>query len=197
MKQYMVIETFLPGSKGTIYERFYAQGRMLPEGLLYVDSWLEKDGDRCFQLMETNDPSLFGVGLEKWKDLVSIEVIEVGPKPRKNEAAQPGDPSNDGSATPPGNSGVTGGAAIGELMVGAKRREQSYDTTVVYSYFSLRGQWLGNQRDSRARCHDKTGEGFGAARRLRDPERMDSAGRGAATAAERPGSERRSLHCLG
>ena len=60
---------------------------MLPEGLTYLNSWLEKDGDRCFQLMETNDPSLFQVWLENWKDLVGIEVIEIGEKPNENEDA--------------------------------------------------------------------------------------------------------------
>jgi len=87
MKQYMVIETFFPGCKEEIYERFHAKGRMLPEGLVYLNSWLEKDGDRCFQLMETKDTSLFQVWLEKWKDLLSIEVIEIGQKPRANEHA--------------------------------------------------------------------------------------------------------------
>ncbi len=81
MKQFMVIETFLPGCKEKIYERFYAEGRMLPEGLIYRNSWLEKDGDRCFQLMETDDPSLFGKWLEHWQDLISIEVVEIGDKP--------------------------------------------------------------------------------------------------------------------
>jgi len=77
----MVIETFLPGCKGKVYERFHQKGRMLPEGLTYLDSWLEKEGDRCFQLMETNDPSLFELWLEHWKDLVALEVIELGEKP--------------------------------------------------------------------------------------------------------------------
>ena len=85
MKQYMVIETFFPGCKGKIYERFHAKGRMLPEGLAYLNSWLEKDGDRCFQLMETEDPCLFQLWAEKWKDLVNIEVIELGEKPRESE----------------------------------------------------------------------------------------------------------------
>lgn len=58
---------------------------MLPQGLVYLDSWLEKEGDRCFQLMETADFSLFGVRLEKWKDLLSIEVIEIGEKPHDND----------------------------------------------------------------------------------------------------------------
>jgi Protein of unknown function (DUF3303) len=67
MKQYMVIESFLPGCKDRIYERFEEKGRMLPDGLVYVNSWLEKDGARCFQLMETDNPSLFQVWFEHWK----------------------------------------------------------------------------------------------------------------------------------
>ena len=82
MKQYMVIESFAPGCKDRIYERFQQKGRMLPEGLAYVNSWLEKDGDRCFQLMETDDPSLFQVWSEQWKDLVAMEVVELGEKPK-------------------------------------------------------------------------------------------------------------------
>lgn len=81
MKQYMVIETFLPGCKEKVYERFHAQGRMLPEGLTYLNSWLEKGGNRCFQLMATDQPSLFVVWTDRWKDLVSFEVIELGEKP--------------------------------------------------------------------------------------------------------------------
>ena len=82
MSLYMVIETFRPGGKEKIYERFFAKGRMMHEGLEYVNSWLEKDGDRCFQLMEASDPSLFQVWFENWKDLMAIEVIELGDKPK-------------------------------------------------------------------------------------------------------------------
>lgn len=81
MKQYMVIESFFPGCKDRIYERFYQKGRMMPDGLAYVNSWLEKDGDRCFQLMETDDPSLFQVWFEHWKDLAAMEIVELGEKP--------------------------------------------------------------------------------------------------------------------
>ena len=42
MKQYMVIERFAPGTKSQVYERFEEKGRMLPEGLTYLDSWLER-----------------------------------------------------------------------------------------------------------------------------------------------------------
>ena len=85
MKQYMVIESFLPGCKDRVYERFHQKGRMLPDGLAYVNSWLEKDGDRCFQLMETDDPSLFQVWLDEWKDLMAMEVVELGEKPKAQD----------------------------------------------------------------------------------------------------------------
>lgn len=85
MKQYMVIESFFPGCKEKVYQRFYEKGRMLPPGLEYVNSWLEKDGCRCFQLMETNDPGLFSKWFEHWKDLVGIEVVELGEKPDPKE----------------------------------------------------------------------------------------------------------------
>ena len=82
MKKYMVIESFLPGCRQKVYERFAARGRMLPQGLVYVESWLEKDGDRCFQLMETDDPSLFALWIDQWSDLVGFELIEIGQKPK-------------------------------------------------------------------------------------------------------------------
>ena len=84
MRLYMVIEHFAPGAKEKIYERYHRKGRMLPEGLYYLNSWLEKDGDRCFQLMETDDPRLFGVWFENWKDCGTIEVVEIGEKPKKD-----------------------------------------------------------------------------------------------------------------
>ena len=74
---YMVIETFEPGGKELVYERFRQKGRMLPDGLRYIDSWLEKDGDRCFQLMETDEPELFDRWTAAWSDLVLFEIIEL------------------------------------------------------------------------------------------------------------------------
>ncbi len=78
MNRYMVIETFRPGSRTRVYERFRDEGRLLPQGLVYLDSWVEKDGGRCFQLMETDDPSLFDAWTSRWSDLVEFEVIEIG-----------------------------------------------------------------------------------------------------------------------
>lgn len=75
---YMLIERYTKGP-GPVYERAAAQGRMLPDGLRYLDSWVVDDGklDRCFQLMETDDPSLFDVWLERWRDLGTFELLPV------------------------------------------------------------------------------------------------------------------------
>jgi hypothetical protein len=74
---YIVIETFKPGGKELVYERFREKGRMLPDGLRYIDSWLEKDGNRCFQLMETDARELFEQWTGAWSDLVSFEIVEL------------------------------------------------------------------------------------------------------------------------
>ena len=79
----MVIEMFRPGSKEKVYARYEAKGRMLPDGLKYVDSWLTEDGTRCFQLMETDDLELFNLWIEKWSDLVEFEIIPVLDSPTK------------------------------------------------------------------------------------------------------------------
>ena len=76
----MVIETFRPGCKARVYERFEAKGRMLPKGLAYIDSWVENDGDRCFQLMETEQPELFEKWTAQWSDLVAFEIVELTEK---------------------------------------------------------------------------------------------------------------------
>jgi hypothetical protein len=73
----MVIETFTRGPR-PVYKRAAAHGRMLPPGLAYVDSWIdERRLDRCFQLMETDDPSLLDAWIAKWSDLAEFEVVPV------------------------------------------------------------------------------------------------------------------------
>jgi hypothetical protein len=73
----MVIETFTQGAR-PVYERAAKRGRMLPPGLVYVDSWIdERTLDRCFQLMETEDSSLFGKWIANWSDLADFEVVPV------------------------------------------------------------------------------------------------------------------------
>jgi Protein of unknown function (DUF3303) len=70
----MVIETFLRGA-APVYERAAERGRMLPAGLSYVDSWVDGRLERCFQLMETDDPQLFEVWTAAWSDLVGFEIV--------------------------------------------------------------------------------------------------------------------------
>ena len=73
----MVIETFTRGAP-PVYERAAERGRMLPPGLEYVDSWIdERTLDRCFQLMETDEPSLFDEWIAGWSDLAEFEVVPV------------------------------------------------------------------------------------------------------------------------
>jgi len=72
---YIVIERFKDHSAA--YQRFQAQGRMLPEGLQYINSWVEESFDRCFQLMECDDPELFKIWTAHWDDLVDFEIVPV------------------------------------------------------------------------------------------------------------------------
>ena len=74
---FMVVEQFKNHNTRQVYRRAQEKGRMLPDGLHYVDSWVASDFDRCFQLMETEDPVLFRKWIEKWEDLVKFEVIPV------------------------------------------------------------------------------------------------------------------------
>ena len=74
---YLVVETFKNGP-GPVYERAARRGRMLPEGLVHLDSWIKEPGlSRCFQLMETDDPALLGDWMANWNDLVDFEVVPV------------------------------------------------------------------------------------------------------------------------
>jgi hypothetical protein len=76
---FMVIETFRGGQARPVYERAREQGRMLPEGLRYVDSWVAADFARCFQLMECDDLTLLMGWVTRWCDLVDFEIVPVVP----------------------------------------------------------------------------------------------------------------------
>ena len=81
MPMYMVIERFRQGNSAAIYDRFHAQGRMLPPGLCYLDSWLSAADDTCYQLMATDTPETFDKWIAHWDDLVDFEVIKLKEKP--------------------------------------------------------------------------------------------------------------------
>jgi hypothetical protein len=72
----MVVETFVAGAR-PVYERAAAKDRMLPSGLVHVESWVDERLDRCFQLMETDDRALFDEWTAEWSDLVRFEIVPV------------------------------------------------------------------------------------------------------------------------
>jgi uncharacterized protein DUF3303 len=74
---YMVIENTRPGRAPDIYRRFRDRGRMAPEGVRYVASWVELDFRRCFQVMEADSEALLREWTSHWDDLVEFEIIPV------------------------------------------------------------------------------------------------------------------------
>ena len=73
----MVIEKFRNHDAAAVYRRFRDNGRMLPDGLKYVDSWVEATFGRCFQLMECDGVKLLQQWIAHWDDLVDFEIVKV------------------------------------------------------------------------------------------------------------------------
>ena len=74
---YMIIEHFKNKDAISVYRRFRDRGRLLPEGLRYVSSWVDERLERCFQLMETADRDLLDEWIARWSDIVEFEVYPV------------------------------------------------------------------------------------------------------------------------
>ena len=74
---YMIIERFRDGDAVPVYRRFRERGRMAPEGLTYVASWVTDDMTRCYQIMEAPDRAMLEQWMANWRDLVEFEVQEV------------------------------------------------------------------------------------------------------------------------
>lgn len=74
---FMVIERFKNRDAAAVYRRFEERGRMMPDGLTYVGSWIEASFDRCFQLMECDDARLFQQWIAQWQDLMEFEIVPV------------------------------------------------------------------------------------------------------------------------
>ena len=85
----MVVERFSPGSIPGIYRRLRDEGRTLPEGLSYVDSWIEVGLGRCFQLMESDDAGLIQQWLLDWNGMFEVEVVPVIPSREMQSLVQP------------------------------------------------------------------------------------------------------------
>jgi len=74
---YMIIENFKNRDPTPVYQRFRDRGRLAPEGLRYLSSWVTDDLSRCYQIMECADPHLLEQWTAAWNDLVEFEVIPV------------------------------------------------------------------------------------------------------------------------
>ena len=85
---FMVIERFRDRDAKAVYRRFREQGRMMPDGLSYVGSWIEANFDRCFQLMECDDARLLQDWLLNWNDLMECEIVPVVPSDQTRELVQ-------------------------------------------------------------------------------------------------------------
>jgi len=76
-KLYMVVERFKNQDAVPAYRRFRDRGRLMPEGLQYVSSWVDDKFECCHQLMETHDRTLLDEWIADWSDLVEFEVVPV------------------------------------------------------------------------------------------------------------------------
>src|SRR5213595_2338800 len=74
---YMVVERFKEGGAPEVYRRFREKGRMMPDGLEYVSSWIDLDFKVCWQLMQTGDFALFDRWIANWNDLIDFEIVPV------------------------------------------------------------------------------------------------------------------------
>ena len=86
---YMVIEHFRKGDPAPVYRRFREQGRLAPEGLRYVSSWVTRDLKHCYQVMETDDPALLREWISHWEDLVEFDVVPVVTSAEASAAVTP------------------------------------------------------------------------------------------------------------
>ncbi|HEY4378774.1 MAG TPA: DUF3303 family protein [Acidobacteriaceae bacterium] len=76
-KLYMVVEHFKNKDAVPIYRRFRERGRMMPDGLTYVSSWIDERLERCYQVMESTDPARLDEWIANWNDIVDFEVYPV------------------------------------------------------------------------------------------------------------------------
>ncbi len=76
-KLFMVIERFRNGNAEPVYRRFREQGRLAPEGLEYVNSWVDPAVTMCYQVMQTHDRALLDQWMANWSDVADFEVLPV------------------------------------------------------------------------------------------------------------------------
>jgi hypothetical protein len=86
---FMVIEHFRDQDPVAIYRHLRNNGRGLPDGLKYVDSWIEPNFDRCFQLMECDDLRLLQQWALHWREFATFEIVPVVPSRETREVVAP------------------------------------------------------------------------------------------------------------
>ena len=74
---YMIIEKFRRGKVKAMYQRFDEKGRMMPEGLNYVNSWINESITTCYQVMEADSIERLKEWISHWNDLADFEIIPV------------------------------------------------------------------------------------------------------------------------
>ena len=74
---YMIIEKFYPDKIKELYQRFAEMGRLLPEGVTYINSWIDENVETCFQLMESESIEKLHEWINNWKDYADFEIIPV------------------------------------------------------------------------------------------------------------------------
>nr|AUN37243.1 hypothetical protein [uncultured bacterium] len=74
---FMVVEHFKDQDPAPVYKRLEERGRQMPDGLSYINSWIEVGMRRCFQVMETENPMLMQEWISNWKDIMDFEVVPV------------------------------------------------------------------------------------------------------------------------
>ena len=75
--RFMVIERFRGGDPAPVGERFRAHGRMMPDGVRYVSSWIDPAGMRCFQLVEAPTREALDAWIARWNDIIDFEAVEI------------------------------------------------------------------------------------------------------------------------
>ena len=86
---YMIIEHFRDGDARPVYRRFRDRGRLAPDGLQYVSSWVTTDLKHCYQVMECHDAQLLEVWMSQWRDIVDFECIPVITSPEAARTMAP------------------------------------------------------------------------------------------------------------
>jgi hypothetical protein len=86
---YMIIEHFKNDDPVPVYRRFRDRGRLAPNGLQYISSWVDEKFERCFQIMETADRNLLDQWITNWSDIVEFEVFPVVSSKEASETIAP------------------------------------------------------------------------------------------------------------